>query len=120
MDLLRDEWTTQKRDKLPERPTPMAHCGEYLQWAGYALSAVGTWRFLPLAVVRLTAAFTPNEMRFRQCLEVLRLSRRDAAQIASYVTTQRQASQSKAAPSSGRAAKAVSSGDGRMARRSTD
>ena len=62
-----------------------AHYVEFLPWAGYALAGIGGWRYIPLAVVRLTAAFTSNEMRHRRCMEVLRLTRRDAAQIPTYL-----------------------------------
>jgi hypothetical protein len=59
---------------------------DYLQWAGYAVAGVGIWRFLPLAVIRLVAAFTHNEQRHKQCMEVLRLTRRDASSIPTYVS----------------------------------
>jgi hypothetical protein len=58
---------------------------EYLHWAVYAGVGVAAWRYLPRTVVYLTAAFTRNEQRQRQCLEVLRLSRKDAAKIPSYL-----------------------------------
>jgi len=59
---------------------------EYLKWGVYIVAALGGWRFMPLAVVRLVAAFTRNETRHRQCMEVLRLARRDAARIPPYVS----------------------------------
>jgi hypothetical protein len=40
--------------------------------------------------VYLTAAFTRDERRQRQCLEVLRLSRKDAAMIPSYLKEPKQ------------------------------
>ena len=58
---------------------------EYLHWVVFVGAGVGTWRYLPRTVVYLTAAFTRNEQRQRQCLEVLRLSRKDAAEIPSYL-----------------------------------
>jgi hypothetical protein len=58
---------------------------EYLKWVGYGLAAIGGWRYLPLVVIRLVAAFTGDEDRHRRCMEVLRLSRRDAARIPSYL-----------------------------------
>ena len=64
----------------------MAPYWEYLRWAAYVATAVSVWRILPLALVRLVAAFTRNEKRHRQCMEVLRLSRRDAAHIPSYLS----------------------------------
>jgi hypothetical protein len=65
----------------------MAHYGEYLPWGIYLMSAVGAWRFLPLAIVRLVAALTSDEIRHRQCMEVLRLARRDAARMSAYTTS---------------------------------
>jgi hypothetical protein len=63
----------------------MAPYWEYVRWAVYVASALGAWRLLPLTVVRLVAAFTRNETRHKQCMEVLRLARRDAARIPSYL-----------------------------------
>jgi hypothetical protein len=65
----------------------MAQYGEYLRWGMYVSAALGAWRFLPLAIVRLVAALTRNEARHKQCMEVLRLARRDAARIPSYLPT---------------------------------
>jgi hypothetical protein len=64
----------------------MAAYVEYLRWGAYMAAAIGAWRFMPLAIVRLVAAFTGNETRHKQCMEVLRLARRDAASIPSYVS----------------------------------
>jgi len=47
-------------------------------------AALGAWRLLPLAIVRLVAAFTRDEKRHKQCMEVLRLARRDAKDIPPY------------------------------------
>jgi hypothetical protein len=57
---------------------------EYLRWAVYVGSAMGGWRYLPLTVIRLVAAFTKDEHRHRRRLEVLRLCRRDASRLPSY------------------------------------
>lgn len=62
----------------------MAAYAEYLRWGAYMVAALGAWRFMPLAIVRLVAAFTRNETRHKQCMEVLRLARRDAASIPPY------------------------------------
>jgi hypothetical protein len=59
---------------------------EYLRWAGYAVACIGAWRYLPLCVVRLAAAFTRDQQRHRQCMEVLRLARRDASRITPYLS----------------------------------
>ena len=64
----------------------MAPYWEYLRWGAYVATALGAWRFLPLALVRLVAAFTHDETRHRQCMEVLRLARKDARQIPSYLS----------------------------------
>jgi hypothetical protein len=73
---------------VPERRGhgPMGQHWEYLSWSAYVAVAIGAWRFLPLAIVRLVAAFTRDERRHRQCMEVLRLSRRDAALISRYIS----------------------------------
>ena len=63
----------------------------YLSWALYAGVAVALWRYLPLAMLRLVAAFTRNEMRSRQCLEVLRLARSDATRLPTYLPYQKDA-----------------------------
>jgi hypothetical protein len=57
---------------------------EYLRWAGYVVAALGAWRFVPLAIVRLAGALTRDEERHKRCMEVLRLARHDAARIPSY------------------------------------
>lgn len=62
----------------------MAHW-QYLTWVAYLTAVLSAWRFLPLAIVRLVAAFTRNETRHKQCMEVLRLARRDAARLSSYL-----------------------------------
>ena len=64
----------------------MAAYAEYLRWGAYMVAALGAWRFMPLAIVRLVAAFTRSETRHRQCMEVLRLARRDAERLPSYVS----------------------------------
>jgi hypothetical protein len=58
---------------------------EYVRWVIYIGGAMGVWRYLPLTVIRLVAAFTKDERRHKQCMEVLRLARRDASHIPSYV-----------------------------------
>jgi hypothetical protein len=64
----------------------MAAYSEYLRWGAYIVAALGAWRFMPLAIIRLMAAFTRSETRHKQCMEVLRLARRDAERIPSYVS----------------------------------
>jgi hypothetical protein len=63
----------------------MAQHWEYLNWGAYVVAALGAWRYMPLAIVRLVAAFTHEETRHKQCMEVLRLARHDAAHIPSYL-----------------------------------
>jgi hypothetical protein len=60
---------------------------EYLSWGPYVAAALGAWRYLPLAIFRLAAAFTHDETRHRQCMEVIRMARLDAAHIPSYLPT---------------------------------
>jgi hypothetical protein len=57
---------------------------DYLHLVVYVGAPLGTLRYLSIPVVRLVAAFTRDEHRRKQCLEVLRLSRRDAYRIPSY------------------------------------
>jgi hypothetical protein len=54
------------------------HYLEYFQWVAYAVAAFSAWQFIPLSVIRLVAAFTTNEQRHKQCMEVLRLAQKDA------------------------------------------
>jgi hypothetical protein len=63
----------------------MAAYSEYMKWGMYVMAVLGAWRYMPLTVVRLVAALTRSETRHRQCMEVLRLSRRDAATLPSYL-----------------------------------
>jgi hypothetical protein len=49
-----------------------------LQWVAYMAAGIVTWRYLPLTVVRLVAAFTRDEQCHRQCMEVLWISGRKA------------------------------------------
>lgn len=56
-----------------------------LQWVICVAIGAGTWRYMPLAVVRLVITFTHNKQRVCQCLEILRLARRDAPSIDSYL-----------------------------------
>jgi hypothetical protein len=58
---------------------------QYLQWMAYVGAGFGVWRYLPLTVVRLVAAFTHDDQRHRQCMEVLRLARRDVSSIPTYL-----------------------------------
>jgi hypothetical protein len=65
----------------------MAQYWDYLRWGLYAASALSAGRLLPLAAVRLVAAFTRSEERHKHCMEVLRLARHDAAHIPPYIYT---------------------------------
>jgi hypothetical protein len=49
---------------------------EFLRWVVYVGAGIGAWRYLPLTVVRLVAAFTRDEQRHRRCMEVLWISSR--------------------------------------------
>ena len=55
----------------------MAAYWQHLGWVAYVAVGVGAWRYLPLSVVRLTAAFTRDDKRHRRCMDVLWLARRD-------------------------------------------
>jgi hypothetical protein len=56
----------------------MAPYWEYVRWAACVATGLGAWQVIPLTIVRLVAAFTHDKERHKQCLEVLRLARRDA------------------------------------------
>jgi hypothetical protein len=45
---------------------------------------LGMWRFMPLPVVQVVGGLTRDQARYRKCMEVARLARRDAALIPSY------------------------------------
>ena len=55
----------------------MAAYWQHLSWVAYVAVVVGTWKYLPLALLRLVAAFTRDDRRHRQSIEVLWLARRD-------------------------------------------
>jgi hypothetical protein len=56
----------------------------YLHLVVYLSAGIGVCRYLPLPIVRLVAGLTHNEQRHRQCMEVLRLARKDAFAIPPY------------------------------------
>ena len=72
----------------------MAPYWNYLHWVVYMSAGIGVWRYLPLPIVRLMAALTHNEQRHRQCMEVLRLARKDASTIPPYLPAPRRPSAS--------------------------
>jgi hypothetical protein len=49
------------------------------------LISLATWRNLPLTVVRLVGALTRDPERSKRCAEVLRLARKDAKDLPSYL-----------------------------------
>lgn len=55
----------------------------WLMVGGSVLAALG--RYLPRVVLELLAAWSKDERRQRLCLEMLRLRRKDAATLASYL-----------------------------------
>jgi len=62
----------------------MAHW-EYIIWAVNALVGCATWRNIPLAVIRVTGALTKDPERAKRCAEILRLARKDAQDLPSYL-----------------------------------
>jgi hypothetical protein len=58
---------------------------QYFCWVVYVVTGLSTWKYVPLTVIRLIGALTRNQQRARQCAEILRLARRDAASIPSYL-----------------------------------
>ncbi len=60
---------------------------QYFFWVAYLVAGgLLTWKHVPLTLVRLVGAFTKDAQRHRQCAEILRLARKDAASIPSYVS----------------------------------
>lgn len=53
----------------------MAAYWTYAPWAVNALTVLGAWRYAPLTVIRLMAAFTRDEQHRQRCMDVLRVSR---------------------------------------------
>jgi hypothetical protein len=77
---------------------------QYFFWVVYvAGGGLITWRYAPLTLVRLVGAFTTNPQRHRQCAEILRLARKDAASIPSYVSELPPPSDSAKSPTTGKA-----------------
>jgi hypothetical protein len=57
----------------------------YLLSAANGLVGLATWRNLPLTVVRLVGALTRDPERSKRCAEILRLARKDAKDLPSYL-----------------------------------
>ena len=64
----------------------MASHVQYLQWAGYVGLGLAALRQLVLIIIRLIAVFSGTEQVSLRCFEVIRLCRRDAARIPSYLS----------------------------------
>lgn len=62
----------------------MAHW-MYVLWAVNTLIGVATWRNATLAIVRLVLALTKDRDRAARCAEILRLARKDAKDLPSYL-----------------------------------
>jgi len=59
---------------------------QYLQWAEYGVFGIAVLRQLSLLILRLVAVFTSSDKISMRSFEVLRLSRRDASSIPTYLT----------------------------------
>jgi hypothetical protein len=57
----------------------------YLFSAANGLVGLVTWRNLPLTIVRLVGALTRDPERSKRCAEILRLARKDAKDLPSYL-----------------------------------
>ena len=63
----------------------MAHW-EYVVWAGSSpVGLVAIWRYAPRAFLMLVGGLTKDPQRSKQCAEMLRLQRKDASNIQSYL-----------------------------------
>lgn len=65
----------------------MAHWSTYFHVAVYVVLGGAAVRHLSVAVVRVFGAMTKDRKRSRQSLEMVRLSRRDAKGIPTYLDT---------------------------------
>jgi len=57
----------------------------YLLSAANGLVGLASWRYLSLTVIRLVGALTKDPERSKRCAEILRLSRKDAKELPSYL-----------------------------------
>jgi hypothetical protein len=57
----------------------------YFLYAANALVGAFSWKHLPLTVIRLVGALTKDPERSKRCAEMLRLSRKDAKNLPSYL-----------------------------------
>lgn len=57
----------------------------YFLSAANAVVSLAAWRNLPLTVVRLVGALTKDPERSKRCAEILRLARKDAKDLPSYL-----------------------------------
>ena len=62
----------------------MAHW-EYIVWAASGPAGFATWRYVPRAFLMLVGGLTKDPQRSKQCAEMLRLQRKDAKDIRSYL-----------------------------------
>lgn len=64
----------------------MAHW-YYLVWAlGGPAGIAAAWRYMPEAILKLRGGLTKDPQIHRHCAEMVRLSRKDAKDLASYLT----------------------------------
>jgi hypothetical protein len=63
----------------------MAPYWSYLHWVAFGAGGMVAWRYLPLAAARIVAICTHSDQRARRSLEIIRLTRRDAPRIRSYL-----------------------------------
>lgn len=62
----------------------MAHW-EYILWAASGPAGFAAWRYAPRAFLMLVGGLTTNPQRSKQCAEMLRLQRKDAKDLPSYL-----------------------------------
>jgi hypothetical protein len=63
----------------------MAHW-EYIVCAVGGPAGLATWRYAPRAFLMIVGGLTKDLQRSKQCAEMLRLQRKDAKELSSYLT----------------------------------
>jgi len=70
----------------------MAHW-DYILWAAIGPTGLALWRYAPRAFLMLVGGLTKDPQRSKQCAEMLRLQRKDAKDLPSYLVSERRDNQ---------------------------
>jgi hypothetical protein len=66
----------------------MAHW-DYILWVAIGPTGLALWRYAPRAFLMLVGGLTKDPQRSKQCAEMLRLQRKDAKDLPSYMLNER-------------------------------